>query len=387
MSNDLTDLSGIGKKTAEKLREDGIDSVEELAEARRQGDPRLKDFNKRVERAALDAAQDRYGSFADRTTGVQVTDENRDTVDLTSRRDVSSLSDSGKVTRNKSEFQDDTLLDLGRKAVQGAGLKERLGGVRSQQDISDTVVTTRPEGQNQVEDQSRIDRMQAKRNIYTFGVDVAAELANTDRETIEEANDIRERTSTRRGKKTGFTKTEEREKIRGEGTTEYEKDVRVRPREYAAAKRVHQARKPKAKRVDNRRKAEVTGDFDEWVEDPARHDYPGVDTPERGGAAGSAFGFTPDETQLEARVDFTPADQDNEFEVRETSADGGGGFGSVEGGAGAILSAPQETQRIILNDLLPSEEQREKIGLQLRGPDQELFEGNPEGDFLVSGDR
>jgi hypothetical protein len=385
MQRDLTDLSGIGSKTAEKLEDEGIEDAGDLAEARRDGDPALQEFNTRVQKAAIDAAQERYGSYRDPRLGVRVTDANRDTIDLTTSNDASSLTDSGRITRNKSEFQDDTLLDLGRKAVRGAGLQERVGDPPSQDEISETIVTPNASGEGEVEDRSRIEDMQARRNFVSFGFDVASELANADREDIKRANEIRAEASPR-GRKdpsTDFTETYEYT-IAGE-TKQSERDVRVNPREYAAAKRVHQARSPDAKRVDNRRKANVTGDFDEWIDDPRRHDFPGVDTPERGSAAGSSFGYTPDETSLEASLDFTPADQDNEFQVQETSADGGGGFGRIESKAGEILSASQDTQRLVLNDLLPDEEQRDEIGVEPRGPDRELFNSDAEGDFVIPG--
>lgn len=377
----LTELSGIGSKTAEKLKREGIDSKRELAEARRRGDPALDGFSSRVQKAARDAAIEEFGRYEDPSLGVAVSEENRTAVETFASEDVNVVSDAGRITRNNRSIQGESLLELGRQAARGGEIIESMSGVvPSQQDISDTTVhpSGHADGPNQVEDREKIERRQARRNVAEMAFDVAGNIAEADRGTIAEANELRAEISprTRRAPKTDFTETYESE-IAGE-TQEFERDVRVDPVDYAAAKRVHNARPAEAKRVDNRRKAErVTGDYDEWVEQPGQVDFPGVDTPKRGPDAGSGFGFTPEGPDVEATV--APR---GGFQVREASTDGGGGFGRIESKAGELLSAPQEQQRLILGPMLPDEEDQERLGLEPRGPDEELFSGRAEGDFL-----
>jgi hypothetical protein len=212
-----------------------------------------------------------------------------------------------------------------------------------------------------------------------MGFDVAAGIANVGRETIEEANRLREKASSpgQKGESTNFTRTETMEV--GGDTSSYEKEVRVSPREVAAAKRVHNARSPEAKRVDSRREAEtVTGDFDKWVNQPGQVDFPGVDTPQRGSEVGRGFAYQNDDgQQFEADVA-----RKGGFTLREQSSDTDARDGRVQNKVGDILSADQDTQALVLGDLLPDEEQAEEIGLEPRGPDKELFGGNQRGGFL-----
>lgn len=373
MPDELTDLSGVGDKTAEKLRDKGIESPQQAVEALERGDESITEASSRVQSGVREYAVEERGGVFDATTGVRVTEDNQSAVETFASTATGSLNNAGSVTRNNQSVRG-SLLETGRLAGRGE-LRSEMRRVPDQQEISETVVSPSPGKVDgpAVEDRSRIDTMQARRNIAEMGVDVAANVSTFDRETIAEANQRAEDASgrSRRDPKTDFTKTVV-SSITGD---EREEQIRVNPRETAAAKRVHNARSPEAKRVDNRRKATVTGDFDKWVNAPSQFDYPGIDTPARGPSAGSGFGFTPEETQLEAKVDFTPADQDNEFRVKETSADGGG-FGRVERGAGEILSAPQEQQQVILGDLIPSEETQDEIGLEPRGADEEFFNFN-----------
>ena len=372
MARKLTDLSGIGEKTAEKLRDDGIDSPEKAVQALENGDEAITDASSRVRSGVREYAVEERGSVYDSTLGVEVTAGNRSVIEKFASRDVGSLNDAGRVTRNNSDLRG-SLFDIGRQAAR-ADLERNAGNTPTQQEISDTAVGPSPEKieGRAVEDRDRLKREQTRRNIVEAGFDVAANVTDIDRETIESANERAQAAETRgrRDPKTEFEETYTSE-VAGE-EKEFTREVRVNPREAAAARRVHNARTPNAKRTDNRRKAPVTGNFDKWVNAPGEFDYPGVDTPERGPAAGSGFGFTPEETSLEATVDFTPADQDNEFQVSETAADGGG-FGRVERGAGEILSAPQEEQQLILSDLIPDADTQDEIGLEPRGPDREFF--------------
>jgi len=374
----LTDISGIGAKTAEKLKQEGIDNPRELAEARRRGDPALQDFSSRVQRAARDEAVDRFEAYQDPGLGVEVTEQNRGAVETFAGTGVGELNDAGRITRNNSELQDASLLDLGRKAVQGGSVLTSMRSTPTQEEITDTIVTINASGPNEVEDRDEKERRQVRRNIAEMGFDAAANVSSFDRETVKEANRLREEADARgqRGVKTDFAETYTSE-IAGE-EKEFEREIRVSPREYAAAQRVHQARPQMAKRVDSRRKAEVTGDFDEWVEDPRRHDYPGVDTPGKGAEAGRGFGFEDGDTEIRADPDI----RGDGFQVETAQADGGGGFGRVESNAGKILSAPQEQQQIVLGGLLPSEEEADEIGLEPRGPDKELFSSGGSGGFF-----
>lgn len=369
---ELTDISGVGAKTAEKLRSQGIKTADDAVEALESGDPALLEASSRVRQGVRDYAVEERGEVFDRSAGVRVTPENRRAVNRFSSTDVGSLNDAGRVTRNNQSVRG-SLLDAGRLAGRGQ-LSSELGNTPSQQEISETKVGPNPSNIDgpAVKDRSQIEEMQARRNIAEMGFDVAGNISGFDRETIAEANERASRASPRgrRDPKTAFEETYTRESFGEE--KEYTRDVRVNPREAAAAKRVHNARSPQAKRVDNRRKAPVTGDFDKWVNDPSGYDYPGVDTPQRGADAGSGFGFSPDETQLEARVDFTPAGEDNTFQVKETASDGSG-FGQIARGAGEILSAPQDQQKVILGDLIPDRETQDRIGLDPKGPDEEFF--------------
>jgi len=379
----LTDLPGVGEKTANKLAKAGITSERELARARRQGDSTLREFGSRVQKAARKAAQDRFGKYDDPILGVEVSEDTEPAIEAFGDRDVGSLNEAGRVTRNTSELQDASLLDLGRKAVSGGNLFDTLGYTPTQEEIQDTIVTVNATGKQEVEDRSRIETRQARRNIAEMGFDVAANVADADREDIKGANMLRKEAQPGGGVKTqaqgvesDFTYTDTYT-IAGE-EKQTEKNVRVKPREYAAAKRVHNARSDMSKRVDNRREAEtVTGDFDTWIEDPSQTDFVGVDTPQRGQQAGDAFGYSGDETQVEAKLN----PRGDNFRVEEKAADGGE-FGRVEGAAGKILSAPQEQQRLVLDDLLPSEEEIDELGLEPRGPDEEFFNNDPKGGFL-----
>jgi hypothetical protein len=374
----LTDISGIGAKTAEKLEQEGITTERELAEARRRGDPSLEKFGKRVNDAAKNAAIEEYGGFQAPGLGVEVTEENKSVIETFTSRTTSDLNESGRVNRNRN-LTGEPLLELGRQAVSGGELLSNLGNPPSQQDAQDTIVTFNPDGPNEVEDREQKERMKAERNFAEMGFDVAANLANVDRETIKEANQIRSRAESpgRTGEDTAFTYTDTY--TIGDEEKETEKDVEVEPREYAAAKRIHNARPPMAKRVDSNRQAEtVTGDLSKWKQDMDHLDYAGVDTKKKGAEAGRTFDDTERDQEIEAT--FTPTGDG--FRVTEFSEDDDPREGRTERLAGEILSAPQEQQRLVLNDLLPGEDEVDELGLEIRGPDRELFFGDAEGDFL-----
>lgn len=374
----LTDISGIGSKTAEKLKAEGITTEADLAAARKNGNPALTEFGSRVNDAAIDAAIDRYGRYQDPFLGVEVSEDNRQAVKTFAEKGTSDLNRSGQVNRRRN-LSDESLLDLGRRAIVGGELLDTLGRPPTQEEMQDVIVTPRASGPKEVEEQETKERMQAERNFAEMGFDVAANLAGADRETIVEANNLRVQAESpgRKGEDTAFTRTETRE-IAGD-ESEFEKDVRVEPREFAAAKRVHNARPPMAKRVDSNRQAEnVTGDFDKWVQDMDHLDYPGVDTKAKGAEAGRTFDDSDREQEIRADVD----PRGEGFNIRQFSEDDDPREGRTTRLAGEILSAPQEQQRLVLNDLLPTGEEVEELGLEPRGPDEELFFGNPEGRFF-----
>jgi hypothetical protein len=374
MSNKLTDLTGIGEKTAEKLQDKGIETADEAVEALERGDEAISGASSRVQSGVRQYGVDERGEVYDSTAGVRVTADNVSAVESLAGRGVSDLNNSGTVTRN-SQIQGDSLLDLGRRAVEGASLTEQTSAPRSQEEIRDP--SNYSEGGAELDDARK--RAQTRFNITQMGFDAAAGLANVGRETIEEANRLREKAESpgQKGESTNFTRTAEMSV--GDSTNTYEKEVRVEPREVAAAKRVHNARSPEAKRVDSRREAEtVTGDFDKWVNQPSQVDFPGVDTPQRGSEVGRGFAFgADDEQQYEADVA-----RQGGFTLREQSSDTDARDGRVQNKVGEILTADQDTQALVLGDLLPDEEQAEEIGLEPRGPDKQLFGGNQRGDFL-----
>jgi len=380
MAESLTDLSGIGAKTAEKLRAKGISSPRDLASALARGDDSLADSSKRVREAARQAQRERSGMAVDAFSGVRITDENEGAVSVFEKRDVTDINDAGRITRNNPDIQGETYLGLGQQAASGE-LLTNMRRAPNQQDIADTVVGADPEKTDApytVDSREDKEEMQIRRNIAEMGFDVAANVSEMSRETFVEANELAndaDPRGTTNGLKTGF-KTTYTSEIGGE-EKEFERDVRATPRELAAAKRVQQARSPMAKRVDSRRRAPIASGFDEWIEDPSHTDFPGVDTPEKGALAGSAFGAPMDGgTKVEARAAL-----DGGFEVAETSTDGGGG-GRLSTSAGKILSAPQEQQKIVLGGLLPTEEEAERIGLEPRGPDENLFSDDMGGGFM-----
>lgn len=370
MADQLTDLPGIGPKTAESLKKDGITTPRELARAYRDGKRSVGEQSERVRKAARGEAIDRFGSFYDPFARVVVSESNKPAIEKFESTDTTDLNDAGAITRNDSSIQGTNLLDLGRKAVVGAGLVSGMRSTPTRGELENTVVgaTSTPDGVRSVSDRDKKEAEQTRRNIAEMGFDVAANLAGVDRETVKEANEKRNKVdSGRKNPKSGFTVQRTRNLAGSEST--FERDLRVNSREYAAAKRVQQARSPMAKRTDNRRRAEtVTSDFDRWVKKPSQVDYPDVDTPKRGREAGSSFGFTANDSEFRADVD-----RNGGFTLREASTDGGGGFGRIERDAGEILSAPQEQQQLILGDLLPDEDEQERIGLEPKGPDKELF--------------
>jgi hypothetical protein len=364
MADKLTDIDGIGPKTAEDLRESGIDSPEELGDAYRRGD--LDGVNTRVRDAARARAVKQYGSVEDPRTGLTVTEDNLSTFQMVEGREVSKIRDSALVTRNNSDLQDATVADLGGMAARGE-LQSTVGTADEFEEIGGTG-RAGPTNRRSKDQYNKNRREQFKRNVFELGLDTASSLTEFERDTLKRANELVggfRRKALRRGEKTGLTKTEVRESGALEGQ-EIERDVYANPLDTAAAKQIHEARSPDAKRVDSRRGAPITTNLSTWVDNPSHYDFPGVDTKKKGRDLGSGFGVKDGGVKIEADV----GRQDGEFRVRETETDES--MGNVASGAGRVLSEPVEVQRIAIGDRLPDPDDVD-FDLNPKGPQIDLF--------------
>jgi hypothetical protein len=245
MATDLTDISGIGKKTAESLRESGIGSKRELLERFEAGDPAVVDeLNSRALSGIREQLFEQRESFKEPTLGVTVRQENRQAVEKLGLRTLGDLG-SIDVTQEKAneglEVSADTRLgELAPQAVSG-----ELG----EKDASDSLVG--------------------------FASDTAANLGMSDLGSgelqtlnrIKRADDPAETTAPRSASRNSSF------------PDDVDEQFSLRPSETAKAQAVHEERSPEARSVDARRRADLTDDFDEWAADPRRHDFPGVDTP------------------------------------------------------------------------------------------------------------
>jgi hypothetical protein len=231
MANKLTDLSGIGEKTAEKLRDDGIDSPSELGEAYRQNRRVVRERGTRVQSAARDALFEERDEFTDPVSGATVTEDNRAAFEKIATRKVSDFGSISVSGSNPKTSPDDEVREFIEPVTEGE-FSTRIGG----------------------DDNLLAFAADAADNL---GVDTlsSGELQDVNR-AAERAN---EEITLRKNKRTAM------------GTTTVG--------DFYQARAAHQDRSPEARRVDNQRKAETTTDFDEWQEDPSRHDFPGVDTP------------------------------------------------------------------------------------------------------------
>jgi hypothetical protein len=239
MERDLTDLSGIGAKTAEKLREDGIDSPGELAERYRRNPRFAKKRGKRVADAAKDALFEQRGSFVDPASGVEVTEDDRLAYDKLATRRLSDFNSISVDAANSSTSPDDEIRKFIKPVTEGR-FSSRVGG----------------------DDNLMSFAADAAENLGADTLD-SGELQDLNRaaDTASEEVTLRKQSAVGTTKAIGTTTTGD----------------------FYQAVSVHQQRSPKARRVDNRREAEKTTDFREWRSDPSRHDFPGVDTPERAG--------------------------------------------------------------------------------------------------------
>jgi len=232
MANDLTDLTGIGKKTAEKLREDGIETPSDLADGYRRNSRTVRQSGKRVQSAARDALFDERGSFTDPYSGAEVNDDNRAAFEKIATRRLSDFGSISVDASNPKTSPDDEV----RKFIEPVRKGE---------------FSTRIRGDD---------------SLLGFAADAAENLGvdTLSSGELQELNRANERANQdimlRKNESTAI------------GTTTVG--------DFYQAQAAHQQRSPEARRVDNRREAEtVTKEYDEWKEDPARHDFPGVDTP------------------------------------------------------------------------------------------------------------
>lgn len=276
---ELTDLDGVGPKTAEGLKSKGYRSKEELIEAYREGRLLNSDVPSRVETAIQKDLLDRGESFTDPRSGLEISPDNRGAFEVFGSRGTNDSIDwFGRVSRNFSKYQDTTLLDLG-----GFAAKGELGADLSPSDYEDIGYTNYRGNNRKSKKNTGNNRAQsARKRAFEMGLDAAANLTGFDREDLEEGNQLaRDLGKGRRRKgatlETGFTY--EKEVSRAGKTRSIEKNERVDRREFAAASTVHSSRSPRARRVDERKDAPITTDLDEWASAPSRWDYPGVDTP------------------------------------------------------------------------------------------------------------
>jgi hypothetical protein len=235
MADQLTDLDGIGAKTAEDLREQGIDSVEDLQNAYLSNSPRVRG-SKRLETAARESLFEERGEFTDPASGATVTEDDRFAFErLASRRvgDLSSVNISGS---NPSVSPDDQVRDF-IPAVQEGRFDRDVGG---------------------------------DRNLLGFAADAAASL-DADELDSGELQDVNEAASQTREELTLRKANENFTTTSVQGTVEAGGLFR------ALAK--HERRSEKAQRVDERRDATDAEDYEQWSSDPSRYDYPGVDSP------------------------------------------------------------------------------------------------------------
>jgi hypothetical protein len=298
MSNKLTDLTGIGEKTAAKLREDGIDSPEELGDAYRQNRRVVTERGTRVQSAARDALFQERDEFTDPVSGATVTDDNRAAFEkIATRR----LSDFGSISvdgANPKTSPDDEVRKFIEPVTEGE-FSTRIGG-------DDSLLAFAADAAD------------------NLGVDTmsSGELQDVNRAAAQATEEVTLRKQGSTGNTTAI------------GTTTVG--------DFYQAQAAHQQRGQKARRVDNRRKAETTTDFQEWQSDPSRHDFPGVDTPRRAdevfpeertkrkrGGFGSTTRTNQDRRQAESAIEtFSDLNEEQRERIFDVTAAAESPFGS-----------------------------------------------------------
>jgi len=274
----LTDISGIGSATTEKLREKGITSKQELfrrfknKDSRIVGGPGRSGLNKRALSGIREALTEQGEQFVDPVYNIPVTEDNeqaRSAFDLAPGSDVAE--GFGSFTRENPSYQNtDSVLSLAGEAIKGdlgAGL---------QPDSYEAMVPETSYGRRKSLDAAD-EGDRARKEAFEFGLDAAANLSPFDRTTIEKGNELSQQTAGMGSFTVQQTETTEREV--SDGTIEAEDNISVDSRDYARARKQHMERSPEARRVDNQRKAPVTGNYEKWGKNPDEFDYPSVDTP------------------------------------------------------------------------------------------------------------
>jgi len=272
----LTDISGIGAKTAEKLREKGIRDKQELFRRFKRGDsdivggPGRSGLNSRALKGIRDEISQGGEQFIDPVYGVPVTEDNkqaREAFDLDLGSDVAK--GFGQFTRENPRYQGMNVLDAAGKAIKGD-----LGGLNpgSYDEIATQNDIVSNEGPRESDEEAT-----ARKEAFEFGLDAATNLSPYERETIESGNDLAQQTAGIGMFTMEQTTTEMRETSQGE--IEAEEKMQIDAREYARARNFQESRSRKARRVDNRKDAPVTDEITTWKEDPSHWDYPGIDTP------------------------------------------------------------------------------------------------------------
>jgi hypothetical protein len=276
MANKLTDISGIGRKTAEKLKEQGISNKRELFDEYQRGRPEVvggpgrSGLNKRAKKGIKKEITRERGSFVDPEYGIPVSEDNeraRDAFDLDVGSDVAS--GFGEFTRDNPKYSGSNVLGLAGEALRGD-----LGPGLSPDEYDD-IAQEQQFGSNKGPRESS-ERETAKREAFEFGLDAAANVSEYDRETIEQGNELARRTSL------GTFTVQQEETVEREtqdGTIEASEKRQVPTRNFAKAQQVNQDRSRMARRVDSQRKAEIADDYEQWRKSPSQYDYPGVDTP------------------------------------------------------------------------------------------------------------
>jgi len=246
----LTDISGIGSKTAEKIRAKGITTKDELLRAYKNNDDRIMgrsfedpELNKRALDGIRDALFEQEQTFTDPIMGVEVGPENRMAAQKLGTKTLGDLP-SVDVTQAKAgteaEFTADTMLgELAEPAAEG-----------------------------------ELGEEDAPQSVIGWAADTAANLGVSDLSSgeIQDVNRLQGADSvvtTSPGQVYGGKKN-----LPDEATRTYAIDAK----EVARAENIHEGRSEKAQRVDERKQAPVTDEITKWEEDPSHYDYPGVDT-------------------------------------------------------------------------------------------------------------
>jgi hypothetical protein len=268
MAEQLTDIDGIGPKTAEDLREQGISSPEALGEAYLRRDPAVRDAGSRVKRGSRDSLLESRDSFTDPVSGAQIDESNR------------------------FAFEKLAVRTIGETPSVDSRSNENLGSDTEFRELVDPV--RRGEFYSEIGDNY---------GALEYGANTAGNITD-DSLSTGQLIDLNE---------AGRSRDEEltlRKESPSTGTTTATGEVQAGGLFRALS--VHQSRSGEARTVDENRKAEGTTDFDTWRSAPSRFDYPGVDskiglgrlfpeerTKRKVGGFGSATLPNPDRRRLE----------------------------------------------------------------------------------------